>query len=162
MSVEVRIGNSIHIIPEVGNNKWGEVTTDVLLALVDALSDVVGPEDIVTKEALLANGRSERTPINGLRYDTSVVQSAITTAVVVRTFPEELGLNARKDIIVIEGTSYRGQFDYSVRYTGNDAGVKIFAKDDGQFEYLSEDVEFTDSIFIKFRGTAIIDTDSED
>lgn len=157
MSIEVRIGNTIHEIPEVGNHKWGEITTDVLLSLVKALQDVVGPEDIITKEALLSNGVITPTPINGFKFDSSIVQSASATGVVVRTFPPELSMEPKKDTFIIEASSYQGSFDYSIRYIGNNAGVKLSARDDGQFEYTSENDPLTTSIFIKFKGSAIVD-----
>lgn len=157
--IKVQIGNAIYEIPEVGNPKWGEKTTETLLALVEALSDVVGPEDILTKEALLANNVQTKTPINGLKFDTTLIESCIVTGVIVRTFPEILGLEPLKDTFIIEGANYNGAFDYAVRFIGNNAGVQLFARDDGQFEYTSDDIEFTDSMFIKFSGKAIVSTD---
>lgn len=159
--IKVQIGNSIFEIPEVGNPKWGEKTTRVLLALVDALSEVVGPEDILTKEALLSNNVPTRTPINGFRFNTTLIQQCIASGVIVRTFPEELSIEPMKDAFVIEAASYNGAFDYHVRYIGNNARVKLFATEDGQFEYTSEDVEFTSNIFIKFKGNAILADEEE-
>lgn len=156
--IKVQIGNAIYEIPEQGNSRWGEKTTEVLLALVDALSNVVGPEDILTKEALLSNNVSTRTPINGFKFDTTLIQQCIASGVIVRTFPEELELEPMKDAFVIEAASFNGSFDYHIRYIGNDAKVKLYATEDGQFEYTSENVENTASIFIKFKGNAISST----
>lgn len=160
MSIEIRIGNSIHVIPEEGNNKWGEETTATLVALATALQDVVGPQDIVTKESILANGTLTRTPINGFKFDTSLVQSIDATAVIVRIYPDILALEPKKDTVIIDASAYDGTVDYAVRYVGNDAGVTIFVRDDGQFEYTSIDDPLTSSILIKFKGSAIVQTGS--
>lgn len=155
--IKVQIGNTIYEIPEVGNNKWGEKSTQVLLAISEALSNLVGPEDILTREALLGNNVSTRTPVNGLRFDSTVMQSCIVNGVIVRTFPEGLGIEPLKDTFVIEGVAYKGAFDCSIRYTGTGAGVRLYPRDDGQIEYTSENIPNTDVIFIKFKGNAIID-----
>lgn len=157
MSIKVQIGNSIHEVPIVGENKWGEKTTDVILALAEGLSNLIGPADILIKETTLSNGVLESSPINGLRFDSSVVQNIIVNAVVVRTFPEALSLPPLQDSIIIEGCSFDGDIQYSVRYTGNNAGVNITCRNDGQFEYTSEDIPNTENIFIKFYAKAIVD-----
>lgn len=159
MAIKVQIGNSIYEVPVVGENKWGERTTEVILALVDGLSNLIGPADILIKETTLSNGISTPSPINGLRFDTSIVQSIIVEAVVVRSFPEALEMTPLQDTIVVEGCTYNGDVFYSVRYTGNNAGVNITCRNDGQFEYTSEDIPNTENIFIKFTGKAIINTE---
>jgi|SRR5690554_4625853 len=161
MSIKVQIGNSIHEVPIVGENKWGEKTTDVILALTEGLSNLIGPADILIKETTLSNGVSTPSPINGLRFDTSFVQSIIVEAVVVRMFPEVLSMTPLQDTIIVEGSTYNGDVHYSVRYIGNGAGVNITCRPDGQFEYTSEDIPNTENIFIKFQGKAIVNTDEE-
>lgn len=160
MSIKRQVGNDTIEIPEVGENRWGEKTTFALEALVDVLSDLVGPNDIITKEALLSNNTSIRTPINGFRFNTSVVQQCEATGFIIRTFPSELGIEPLKDAFKIVGVSHNGAFDYSVTMTGSDCGVMLFARDDGQFEYTAIDIPNTENIFIKFRGSAISE-DSE-
>lgn len=161
MSIKRQVGNDIIEIPENGEKKWGEKTTLALLALTDVLSDLVGPNDIITKEALLSNDVSVRTEINGFRFNTSVVQQCEATGFIIRTFPEELGLEPLKDAFNVTGVSHNGAFDYSVTMTGNDCRVTLYARDDGQFEYTSEDIANTENIFIKFRGNAISSDEEE-
>ena len=159
MSIEVEIDNTIYKIPVYGENKWGENTTALLEAMALALASIVGPQDILIREAVLANNQSTPAPIAGMRYDTSVVQASSTNGVIVRTFPSLLMIEPKQDTFVIESTSFQGKMEYSVRYTGSDAGVTIIGQDNGQFLYVSTDVANTESIFIKFKGTAILDTE---
>lgn len=156
MAKEVRIKNSVFTIPAVGENRWGEKTTALLEAMATLLTSVVGPQDILTREAVLANNTSTPTIINGLKFDTSIVESSRVDGVIVRTFPGLLAIPAQQDTFVIESCSYQGQLEYSIRYVGDDTGVKLIGADDGQFSYTATNVENTETIFIKFYGKAII------
>lgn len=159
MGIKVQIANSIHEVPVQGEPKWGEKTTDVILALVDVASNLIGPADILIKESTLSNNITSPSPINGFKFDTTIVQSISATAIIVRTFPEVLELPALQDTVVLEGSTYQGEVFYSVRYTGNNAGVKLTLLSDGQIEYTSLDVANTENIFIKFTGRAIVATE---
>lgn len=159
MSIEVEIDNTIYKIPVYGENKWGESTTALLEAMALALASIVGPQDILTREAVLINNQTTPTAINGLKYDTSVVQSSQTNGVIVRIFSDVSMIEPKQDTFFIESTSFEGKMEYSIRYTGSDAGVTIIGQDNGQFLYVSTNVADTESIFIKFRGSSIIDTE---
>lgn len=156
MSKDVQIGNSIYKIPVYGENKWGENTTALLEALTNAISNVVGPEDILTQEAILANNVTIPAPINGLKFDTSIVENGVINGIIVRIFTDVSGKVPTQDSFVIESASYLGELEYTVRYQGSDAKVKIIGQNNGQFQYTSEDVVDTESIFIKFYGKAIV------
>ena len=157
MSIEVTINNTVYKIPKYGENKWGEETTALLEGLSQALASVVGPEDILTREALLLNNQTTPQVINGFKFDTSVVQSISCSGVIVRKFPDILMIPPTQDTFSITGCSFEGKLEYSITYTGSNAGVKIIGQDNGQFLYTSENVANTESIFIKFKGSAIID-----
>ena len=157
MSIEVEINNTIYKIPVYGENKWGEETTALLEALSEALSNVVGPQDILTRETTLTNNVTTPAPVNGMKFDTSVVQSSIITGIIVRKFPDVLLIPPTQDTFTIESTSFEGKMEYAIRYVGTDAKVKLIGQDNGQFLYTSSDVVNTESIFVRFRGTAITD-----
>ena len=154
MAKEVIIKNSVFSIPSVGENRWGEKTTALLEAMATLLSSIVGPQDILVRESVLSNNVTEPTLVNGLRFDTSVVESSKVEGVIVRSFPELLSLPTKQDTFTIESCSFEGVLEYSIRYTGSDAGVKLIGNDNGQFTYTSDDVENTESI--KFYGKAIV------
>lgn len=158
MSKEVQIGNAIYEIPVYGENRWGERTTALLEALTSSLSNLVGPQDILTRESNLANNVTTPTPINGLRLDTSLVESSIIEGVIVRTFPDVLMIEPMQAKFTIPSASFEGKMDYVVMYVG-DAGVSITAQDDGQFLYTSENIANTEAIFIKFYGKSITKTE---
>lgn len=158
MSKEVQIGNAIYEIPVYGENRWGERTTALLEALTSSLSNLVGPQDILTRESNLANNVTTPTPINGLRLDTSIVESSIIEGVIVRTFPDVLMIEPMQCKFTIPLASFEGKLDYVVMLVG-DAGVSITAQDDGQFMYTSENIANTEAIFVKFYGKSIIRTE---
>ena len=156
MSKDVQIGNNIYKIPVYGENKWGENTTALLEAITTAVSNIIGPEDILIQEAILANNTVTPTAINGLKFDTSVVESGIVNGLIVRVFTDASLKVPTQDSFVIESASYEGEMEYTVRYQGSDAKVKIIGQNNGQFQYTAEDVADTESIFCKFYGKAII------
>jgi hypothetical protein len=155
MGTKVQIANSIQEVPSQGESKWGEKTTNVILALVDVTNSLVGPADILIKESILSNNVTSPQPINGFKFDTTIVQSISATAIVVRTFPEVLALPALQDTITLEGSTYNGEVFYAVKYIGNNAGVTLTLLSNGQIEYTSKDIADTENIFIKFKGQAI-------
>lgn len=158
MSKEVQIGNAIYEIPVYGENRWGEKTTALLEALTSSLSNLVGPQDILTRESNLANNVTTPAPINGLKFQTDIVESSIVEGVIVRIFTEASMTEPMQCKFTIPSASYQGKLDYSVMYVG-DAGVRITAQDDGQFYYTSLDIVDTESIFVKFYGKSIIKTE---
>jgi hypothetical protein len=156
MSKEVQIGNAIYKIPVYGENKWGENATALLEAITNAVSNIVGPEDILIQEAILANNITTPTAINGLRFNTAVVENGVINGIIVRVFTLASGKLPTQDSFVIESASFEGKLEYTVRYQGSDAKVTIIGQDNGQFQYISEDVADTESMFCKFYGKAII------
>lgn len=157
MGVEKRINNTTYNVPVNGENRWGERMTRIILALIDTISNLSGPEDIITREALLSNNAPSPLVINGLKFDTSIVQNIRVDGVIVRTFSAISGKSPTQDTFVIDATTYDGQVEYNIRYVGSDAKVKITLENNGQAYYTSEDIEDTTSIFTKFYGKAIID-----
>lgn len=160
MSKEVQIGNNIYQIPIYGENRWGENTTALLEAMSEALSNLVGPQDILTREANLSNNVSVPSPVNGLKFDTSIVEGSIVQGVIVRIFTDISMTPPTQDKFRIESCSYEGAMEYDVTYVGSDAKVKLIAQDNGQFLYTSENVSNTESIFIKFYGSAIVNEEN--
>lgn len=158
MSKEVQIGNAIYEIPVYGENRWGEKTTALLEALTASLSNLVGPQDILTKEANLANNVSIPAPINGMKFDSSIVQSALIEGVIVRIFPTVTMIEPMQAKFTIQCASYKGKIEYCVSYVGN-AGVRLTAQDDGQFYYTSENIVDTESIFIQFYAKATVEVE---
>lgn len=155
MSKEVQIGNAIYEIPVYGENRWGERTTALLEALTSSLSNLVGPQDILTRESNLANNVTTPAPINSMKFDSSVVQSAIVEGVIVRTFPDALMIEPMQAKFTVQAACFGGKMDYVVTYV-SDAGVSITAQDDGQFYYTSENIANTEAIIVRFYGKAII------
>lgn len=157
MSKDVQIGNAIYKVPVYGENKWGENTTALLEAIAATLLNVVGPQDIPIQETILANNVTTPAPINGLKFNTGVVQKGTIEGVIVRIFTDASLKVPTQDSFVLECCSYEGKMEYSPRYQGTDAKVTLIGNNNGQFTYVSENIADTESIFIKFFGSAIVD-----
>lgn len=157
MSKDVQIGNAIYKVPVYGENKWGENTTALLEAITATLLNVVGPQDIPIQETILSNNVTVPAPINGLKFNTGVVQKGTIEGVIVRIFTAASLKAPTQDSFVLECCTYQGKMEYTPRYQGSDAKVTLYGQDNGQFTYTSENVVNTESMFIKFFGSAIID-----
>lgn len=155
MSKDVQIGSAIYKIPVYGENKWGENTTALLEALANTVLNIVGPQDILIQESILTNDTSTPSPINGLKFNTAVVQNGVINGIIVRVFTDVSLKEPTQDSFVIECTTFEGKMEYAVRYVGTDAKVTLYGQDNGQFLYTSEDVADTESMFIKFYGKSI-------
>lgn len=159
MSINVEISNNIYKIPQYGENKWGEETTALLEALALAVANVIGPQDILTRETLLSNNQLTPAPVNGMKFDTSVVQNSRVDGVIVRNFTTISGTPPTQDTFVIESCSYEGTLEYSIRFTGSDAKVTLIGQDNGQFLYTAVDVANTETITIIYYGKAIVNSE---
>lgn len=156
MSKDVQIGNAIYKIPVYGENKWGENTTALLEAIADTLLNITGPQDIPIQETILANNVTTPTAINGLKFNTGVVQKGTIEGVIVRIFTDASAKTPTQDSFVLECCTFEGKMEYTPRYQGSDAKVTIYGQDNGQFLYTSENVLDTESMFIKFSGSAYV------
>lgn len=157
MSKDVQIGNTIYKIPVYGENKWGENTTALLEGLVDTVKNIVGPQDLLIQESILANNTTTPTNINGMKFNTAIVQMGDIKGIIVRKFTTISGKTPTQDSFVIECACFEGKMEYTPRYQGSDAKVKIIGQDNGQFQYTSENVADTESMFVKFYGKSITD-----
>jgi hypothetical protein len=164
MTKRLQVNNQEFDYPEQGDINWGEDATEWAVAVTDALSDIVGPQDILLREAPLTVNQVSQANINGLVFDTSAVQQVIVDAIVLRD--TTVGLFA--EYIIIEGVFDGANFQISQRSTGADCGAVIDALSSGQFVYTSNsDIAFasenalapatTISYKIKFRARTIID-----
>ena len=155
MSIEKKIGNTTYKVPVNGENRWGERMTSIIVALIDVVNKLIGPYDILTREAILTNGRATPQIVNGFRFDTNVVQNIRADGVIVREFTEISAKSPTQDTFVLEAATYKGNAEYSVRFTGSDTKVKLILENNGQVYYTSENVQDTESLFIKFYAKAI-------
>ena len=157
MSKDVQIGNAIYKVPVYGENKWGENTTALLEAIATTLLNIVGPQDIPIQETILANNVTTPTAINGMKFNTGIVQKGVIEGVIVRIFTDASLKVPTQDSFILQCATYEGTMEYSPSYQGTDAKVTLIGNNNGQFTYVSADVADTESIFVKFYGSAVID-----
>ena len=157
MSKTVQIDNTIYKIPVYGENKWGEDTTALLEAITEALSNAVGPQDILTKESTLSNNITIPSAVVGFKFNSAIVQNIECYGVIVRTFTDLSGKSPKSDTFEIKGSCFQGKVKYNVKYTGDDPGVKLTVGNDGQVSYTSSNDADTTSLFMKYYAKAIAD-----
>lgn len=157
MSKNVTIDGTIYKIPEYGENKWGENTTALLEAMAESLSNAVGPQDILTKEAILTNNRTTPAAIVGFKFNSAIVQNIECYGVIVRIFTTLSGKTPKSDTFSIVGSCVESTVKPHIKYAGDRAGVYLTVGNDGQVSYTSDDDSDTESLTIKFYGKAIVD-----
>jgi hypothetical protein len=165
MTRRLQVNNQEFDYPEQGDINWGEDATEWAVSVTDALSDIVGPQDILLREAPLTVNQLTQANINGLVFDTSAVQQVFVDGIILRDTSDGLF----SESFFIEGNYDGSQFILSNRSVGSDCGVVIDALSSGQFVYTSNsDSTFsaenaispattTISFKIKFRARTIID-----
>ena len=80
MSINLSIAGTTYPFPEQNDCAgWGECVTDAVVAIVDALETVVGPNDISPQTACIANTQSSAANVGTgaslLRFSTTAVRS---------------------------------------------------------------------------------------
>lgn len=158
MSKNVQIDNTIYKIPVYGENKWGENTTALLEAMAQALGNAVGPQDILPKEASLSNNRTTPTAVVGFKFNSAIVQNIELYGTIVREFTSLSGLPAKSDSFAILGSCFNSEVKYHIEYVGDRPGVSLTVGNDGQVYYTSTDESDTESLFIKFYGKCVVET----
>lgn len=148
----LQIGNQTFEYPVQGDGNYGEEASAWAEAATDALQTVQGPEDILLTEALLTNGASG--DINGLLFDTSLVQQVVVEGIIVRNYTDATPTEAEAFVTL---GAYNGvSFKISVESSGDDSGVTLDVSPSGQFTYVAANRANTNTITIKFKGKAII------
>jgi hypothetical protein len=158
MTKKLQVADESFDYPENGDINWGEEATGWAEKVTDVLSDIIGPDDILTTEAPLVNGQLTPANINGLKFDVGRVQQIEVTGLITRTYTAPSGKPTEAESFRAEGVFDGVDFVISVDYSGNlDTGVVLDVNATGQFTYTSEDKADTDTLSIKFKGTAIVD-----
>lgn len=75
MSKEIQIGNKLYNLPQQGQSApWGEETSDIIEAIVEAVNNFSGPNDIFETSAIVLNTATV-TDLNGYLFDSTQVRS---------------------------------------------------------------------------------------
>lgn len=154
MAREIQIGSKVFEIPDAGESAgWGEDTTEVLVAIADALGSVEGPNDILTTAATLANNQTIAANIPGLVINLiGDVKAAEVDYTIERIYNSGSTTSTENGKIL---SSYDGtQYKISIDAEG-DTGVSIDADNTGQFTYTSSNLANHVSTTIRFRVRTI-------
>lgn len=154
----LQIIDEVFEYPTNGVDNWGKEGTDWAVAVTEALARIIGPEDILITEIPITEGQTNAN-INGMNFDTSIIQSVTVTGHIQRTYTDATPIEVDK--FVMEGTYNGTNFFSSIEFTGNDAGVTLSILDSGQGVYTSETRTNTESIILKFEAKAIINEDED-
>lgn len=156
---DLQVIDEIFEYPTNGVDNWGKEGTDWAVAVTEALARIIGPEDILITEIPIIEGQTGAL-INGLNFDTSIIQAIIVEGYVLRTFTD--ATPSQSDRFIMQGAYNGTDFQYTVEYNGNDAGVVLDIQPDGQGTYTSEIKVNTNTIILKFEAKAIIDDSDDD
>lgn len=153
MAKNLQIANEIFQYPENGENPgWGEEATAWACAVTEALSDLIGPNDILLTSAALGNNISTATDIPSFRFNMAEVLSFEATYYIERIY--EFGTQN----ITEEGKIY-GRYDgtdlFISQEANNDSGVRFDATASGQLQYTSDELPNFTSGTIRFRAKTI-------
>ncbi len=140
--------------PDTGTGEgWGEAATDWAEAMSEAMNSIVSNQDIPLSEAVVVNGSSGI--VNGMNFSASAVQRIEVTGVINRVYTALSTKAEEAEAFTVQGAYNGVDFLISLQASGDDTGVALDVTSLGQFEYVAEDKTDTESITIKFKGTAI-------
>lgn len=154
MSIRLVVVDKGFDYPETGNGEgWGEEATGWAEAVTETISSLVSNQDIPLSEALLINNSSGI--INGMSFSASSTQRIEVTGVISRKYTAISGTPEESEAFTTQGAYNGTDFLISIASSGDDTGVTMDVTSLGQFNYVAEDKTDTESITIKFKGTAI-------
>ena len=155
MSTSVTVGSSTYILPQQGDPApWGTDLSDVISAITEALSSVVGPSDINTTSFDLANNQSSAANLTGLTFDTSTVRAAIVQYSIYRT--SSTTEKSEVGTIYLAYKSTAATWELAQTYAG-DSGITFSITSAGQVQYTSSNFSgISYSGKLKFKATAFL------
>jgi len=140
--------------PTTGTGEgWGEEATGWAEKVTETINSLVSNQDIPLSEAVLVNGSSGI--INGMSFSASETQRIEVTGVISRVYTAISLKPEESEAFSTQGTYNGSDFLISIQSTGDDTGILQTVDSAGQFSYTAENKADTESITIKFKGTAI-------
>lgn len=159
MSKTLILRDEVFEYPDTGDSNYGEEATGWAEEATDILGNVSGPGDIATTEVTLS-GTDDGTYINGtvtgMVFDTAYVQSIEVNGFITRTFTDATPTQVEE--FTIKGAYNGTVVNFSVDYNGDDCELE-FGVTGGQFTFSYLKVANTDSVTIKYKGSAFVNED---
>lgn len=146
--------------PDEGDANYGESATFWAEEVTDILGNVSGPGDIATTEVTLTgtnDGTFTTGAITGLSFDTAYVQSVVIEGFVTRTFNDGI-TNTQVESFEVLGAYNGTELNISSEFSGDDTELE-FTVTGGQIGYKYLNVDNTDSVTVKFKASAIVNSD---
>ena len=138
MPKTVIVGTESFDLPLTGENPdYSEQLTDFFVAVSDALSTVLKPNDIIQTSANIANNISAFTSIPGFSFDTSEVRAISSRFLISRSTVSPAQVLSEDGFI--EGHFDGATWTISVR-SNEDAGVEFTITPAGQIQYKSSNL----------------------
>lgn len=130
----VVIQGTTYTLPVQGTQPpWGEDMSDLISAIVTALTAVSGTGDISRSTFTVANGTASATNVTGLAFDIATIRGATIDYVLFRTSSTTTTVEKGIMLVGYNGTSW----DLARGPVTADAGVVFSITNSGQVQYTS-------------------------
>ncbi|NRA93988.1 MAG: hypothetical protein HRU26_15145 [Psychroserpens sp.] len=154
MSIRLVLVDEGFDYPQTGNGEgWGEEATGWAEKVTEVINSVISNQDISLTEAVLINGSSGI--VNGMAFSPTNTQRIEVKGVINRVYTAISAKPEEAEEITIKGSYNGSDFLIGVTSIGDDTGVTLDVDTAGQFNYVANNKVDTESITIKFKGTAI-------
>lgn len=151
MSKKLTVGGEVFEYPTTGDYNWGEESTEWAEAVTEIINTLSGPEDISVTEATLSNNSSG--VVSGLSFNAGLVQQISVQLVCTRTFTD--ATPTRTEAFILNGSFNGSVFSISSESCGDECDIVFDIDNTGQITYAAANVANTDTIIVKFKGSAI-------
>jgi hypothetical protein len=143
MSISLTINGTTFNYPASGESpNWAEEASSWSAAVTEALNTLLAPGDILQTSFSIDNNTAVATNVNGLLFDSGTVRAANVNYAIYRTSTSMPSGNAETGIIylIFDDSAAVGNKWQMTQSTDNAAGVAFSIGDNGQIQYISNDI----------------------
>lgn len=157
MAINVTIKGVQYSVPLPNEQEWGQPTTDLLIAMIDAINTATNSGDIPdTTQVIILNNQTTPTNVTNLIFDSAENKSAFVDYSIYRTKGSVELIEAGTIRVSYKAGSNTWVMDRT--YGNDDSGVELDVTSAGQVVYTSSNITDpgTYSGILRFRARAIL------
>ncbi len=144
MPINVTINNQTFQYPAPGDSPgWGAEASDTIVAIAEALAQLLGPNDIPQTTFSIQNNISSFTNIANLIFNTGQVRGATVQYTIYRTSdtnPSGKAESGTINLVYDNSAASDSKWAFTVFGVTGNSGVTFSITDLGQFQYKSTDI----------------------
>lgn len=141
MPIKLNVRGTVYNYPIAGEDpNWGNEATELIVALVDTVALLVGPNDILETSFIIENGQVTSELVRGLYFNPVEVRAANISYSVYRTTALTSVVEAGEMLISYDANAPVNQKWQVIQRVNGNAATLFTVDDTGQFFYTSSTI----------------------